>query len=112
MKRPTQTERLYELLKEGRPVRTDEIAEKIYSGGSLARVGARINDLAVGNWPGKTWCQFVDERGNLLGTKRGEHKGWHDPHNAKLYWYRMKIVAAPKLPPARELARSSPLRLF
>lgn len=108
----TQTEELHKLLSDGLPHRTDEIAAKIYSGGSLARVGARINDLAVGNWPGKFLCQFVDERGNLLGTKRGEHKGWHDPQNAKLYWYRMTIVTAPKLPPAFDPKPTSAAMLF
>ena len=87
----SQTSQLYELLSDGKPHRTDEIADKIYSGGSLARVGARINDLAAGRWPGKKKCEFIDQFGNLLGLAPRDPKGWKDKQNPKLYWYRMKV---------------------
>jgi len=43
----SQKEKLYELLKDGFPHRTDEIMEKVYGNDhcGLARVGARIWDL-------------------------------------------------------------------
>ncbi|HVB33738.1 MAG TPA: hypothetical protein VNJ52_05110 [Patescibacteria group bacterium] len=102
----SQTARLYELLKDGRPHRTDEIVKAVYPSSnicfhcgrgdfkSLARVGGRINDLAEGRWSGKTRCQFIDIHGNLLGISKGDLKGWHDPENPKLYWYRMKVIPA------------------
>ena len=80
MKKPSQTDRLYDLLKSGRPVRTDEIVEKIYSGGALARVGARIWDVQ------KRYGVKIDGR--------------HDMENPKLYWYCMRKVQVPVLPPA------------
>jgi hypothetical protein len=44
--KPSQAQRLYELLKNGRPYRTDEIVAKVYGpGSSLARGGARIWDI-------------------------------------------------------------------
>lgn len=80
MKKPSQTDRLYELLKSGRPVRTDEIVAKIYSGGALARVGARIADIKA-----------------KYGVKIDGH---HDLENPKLYWYCMRKVEVPVMPPA------------
>ena len=94
----TQTQKLYHLLKDGRAHRTDEIVAKVYSGGSLARVGGRINDLANGNWPGKIMCDFLDESGNPIGTKKGDLKGWHDRDNPSLFWYRMKAPPPPVKP--------------
>src|ERR1035438_863416 len=96
-KGPSQTDRLYTLLSDGKPHRTDEIVQKIYSGGALARLGGRINDLANGKWSGKFKCEFVDAVGNPLGVKKGEFKGWRDSQNGKLYWYRMKRPATEKV---------------
>ncbi|HTA21936.1 MAG TPA: hypothetical protein VK763_00265 [Terriglobales bacterium] len=80
----TQTQRLYELLLDGKSHRSDEIVEKIYGTGlSLARVGARVYDVQ-----------------KKYGVKI---KGWHDPQNPKLYWYgivRQNFVMPPTFPPA------------
>ena len=79
MEKIPQRERLYYLLSDGEAHRTDEIASKIYSGGSLARVGARIWDIK-----------------KKYGVKI---EGWHDQTNPKLYWYRIKPIeySEPKL---------------
>jgi hypothetical protein len=65
----SQTTRLYNLLLDGNPHRTDEIVNKIYSGGSLARVGARIWDIQK-----KYGVKII---------------GWHDFETPKLYWYQI-----------------------
>ena len=64
----TQTERLYELLKEGKPHRTDEILLKVYGSAhnGIARISARVADLKEGKWPGKFKNNIVD---------------YHDPQN-------------------------------
>lgn len=80
-KRPSQTDRLYDLLSDGEPHRTDEIVAKIYSGGALARVGARIWDVQ------KKYGVKID--------------GWHDHDNPKLYWYQ---IQEPKPLPAVSLS--------
>lgn len=68
----SQTDRLFNLLKDGKPIRTDEIMEKIYGGShlGLARVGARIWDLK------KKYNVNI--------------KGWKD-ENPCLYWYQLEI---------------------
>ncbi|CAG0941186.1 hypothetical protein BROC_01325 [Candidatus Brocadiaceae bacterium] len=71
----SQTSKLYELLSDGNPHRTDEIVNKTYSGGSLARVGARIWDIQ-----------------KKYGVKI---RGWHDSMNPKLYWYQ---IVPPEIP--------------
>jgi hypothetical protein len=70
-KKKSQTERLYELLSEGFPVRTDQIVKTIYGeGNTLARVGARICDIK---------------------KKYGvDIEGYHDKENPALYWYKIK----------------------
>jgi hypothetical protein len=95
----TQTEKLFELLKSGRPVRTDEILLKVYgsSHNGIARIGARIADLKAGKWPGKQKCTIT---------------GYHDPDNVALYFYRMDIPNAPKLPPAFEPQAAARQSLF
>ena len=75
----SQTDKLYILLKDGQPHRTDEIVDKIYSGGALARVGARKWD--------------VEKR------YRVKINGWHDHENPKLYWYQILRPAPIILPP-------------
>jgi hypothetical protein len=79
----SQTQRLYELLLDGKSHRTDEIVEKIYGSGlSLSRVGARIYDVQ-----------------KKYGVKI---KGWHDTENPKLYWYgivRQNFVMPPAFKP-------------
>lgn len=77
--RLSQTEILYNLLKDGQPHRTDEIQDKVYGGShlGLARVGARIYDVK---------------------RKYGiEINGWHDEDNPRLYWYQM--IGFETLPP-------------
>jgi hypothetical protein len=88
MKSPSQTERLYNLLSDNQPHRTDEIVRVVYPSAnycpecgrgdmkSLARVGARVADLKDGKWRGKTECLI---------------RGWHDPKNQALYWYQMSF---------------------
>ena len=84
----SQTERLYKLLKDCHPHRTDEIVAKIYSGGALARVGARIADIKA-----------------KYGVKID---GRHDLENPKLYWYCMRRVEVPVLPSAFKPASVAP----
>lgn len=64
----SQTQKLKELLEDGKPHSTIEIMEKVYGGGhlGLARVGARIHDLR------KTGMNI---------------RGWSDTNNKTLYWY-------------------------
>jgi len=84
----SQTDRLYDLLKDCHPHRTDEIVQKIYSGGALARVGARIWDVQ------KRYGVKID--------------GHHDLENPKLYWYCMRKVEVPVMPPAFKAAPLAP----
>lgn len=66
----SQSDRLYLLLADGLPHRTDEIVEVVYGPGCvLARVGARIHNLK--------------QKGHQI-------IGWHDENNAALYWYQLK----------------------
>ena len=69
----SQTDRLYNLLLDGRPHRTDEIVREVYGPGlSLSRVGARIWDIK---------------------KKYGvEICGWKDKKVPTLYWYQLKRV--------------------
>lgn len=69
----SQIEKLYNLLKDGRPHRTDEIMSIVYGGDhlGLARVGARIWDL----------------------KKKGyEINGRKDKENMTLYWYQLEKI--------------------
>jgi len=88
----TQTEALYNLLRDAKPHRTDEILEKIYGGShlGLARVGARVYDLNQ---------KFRKENRAI------EVVGWKDKENHALYWYHMRRKQVPTvvLPPAREV---------
>lgn len=72
MERSTQASRLWELLSDGQPHRTDEILQKVYGGTHLgiARVGARIYDLKK-------------KRDGV------EIRGWKDQFKKTLYWYQM-----------------------
>lgn len=66
----SQTDKLLELLKSGRWIRTDFILENVYGSDHLgiARIGARIADL----------------------KKRGAKiEGRRDPQKPTLYWYKM-----------------------
>jgi hypothetical protein len=94
----SQTQRLYELLLDGKSHRTDEIVAKIYGQGlSLSRVGARIYDVQK--------------------KYKVKIKGWHDTDNPKLYWYgivRQNFVLPPAFstkPPEPE-KRSNTQALF
>lgn len=71
----SQTDKLYQLLKDGQPHRTDEIQAVVYGSEhlGLARAGARVFD--------------VKRKYNV------EIKGWHDTDNPALYWYH---IIAPK----------------
>jgi hypothetical protein len=68
----SQTDKLYNLLKNGQPVRTDAIMEAVYGNGhlGLARVGARIWDLKK-----KYGVQII---------------GFKDKEKPTLYWYQIK----------------------
>lgn len=68
----SQTTRLHDLLSDGEAHRTDEVVRKIYSGGALARVGARIFDVQK-----KYGVKII---------------GWHDHDNPKLYWYQIQPI--------------------
>lgn len=67
----SQTDKLYELLKDGEPKRVDEIFREVYGADHLgiARVGARIWDVK---------------------KKYGvEIKSFRDKHNKTLWWYQL-----------------------
>ena len=68
----SQTQKLYNLLSDGNPHRTDEIMLVVYGANhlGLARVSARIHDLKM-------------EGHNITGRK--------DKNNPTLYWYMLKI---------------------
>jgi len=71
----SQAERLYNLLSDGRPHRTDEILARVYGSAhcGIARIGARIWDIK---------------------KKYGVNiKCTPDDENKTLYWYRMEISA-------------------
>ncbi len=77
----SQTSKLYDLLKDGLPHRTDEIMEKVYGNDhlGLARCGARIWDI-----------------------KKKYHieiEGEKDPIKPSLYWYWIKKSEQPTIPP-------------
>jgi hypothetical protein len=67
----SQTDRLYSLLSDGEPHRTDEIMAIVYGADhlGLARVGARVYDVQ-----------------QKYGVKIN---GWHDKNNPSLYWYQI-----------------------
>lgn len=72
----SQTAKLYEVLKDGKPHRTDEIMAVVYGSShlGLARVGARIWDL------------------NHKGLGRYKIRGWKDENKPTLYWYQLEYV--------------------
>jgi hypothetical protein len=79
----TQTDRLFELLKDHRPHSTLQILRVVYGSEHLgiARIGARVNDL----------------------KKLGHHiVGYHDPQNRKIYVYKLIPPQVRELPPAFE----------
>ena len=65
----SQVAKLYELLNQNRPIRTDEIQDFVYGSDhlGLARVGARIWDIK-----------------KKFGIRI---EGWKDKNNPSLYWY-------------------------
>lgn len=80
----TQVEKIYNLLKDGLPHRTDEILIKCYGNEhqGLARIGARKFD--------------IQERYGV------EIKGWKDPEKPSLFWYQIQNIVSdtptPKAP--------------
>lgn len=66
----SQSDKLYRLLQKG-PARTDTIQQEVYGGDhrGLARVAARIYDIK------KKYGVTI--------------KGFTDPHNPQLYWYKI-----------------------
>jgi len=86
-----QTDQIYNLLKDGRPVRTDEICRRVYNEGQLARVGAR--------------CHEIKKKYGV------EIKGWKDKENPKLYWYQIYPQAKDKNKDEqlKELLQNTPL---
>lgn len=69
----SQTDKLYNLLKDGESHRTDEIMKKVYGNDhlGLARVGARIYDIKV-----------------KYGVRIN---GWKDENKPSLYWYQLVL---------------------
>jgi len=67
----SQTEKLYNFLKSGEPVRTDFILREVYGGDhlGLARVGARVWDIKK--------------------KYKVKIKGWKDKNKKSLYWYQI-----------------------
>jgi hypothetical protein len=88
----TQTQRLYELLRDGLPHHRGEIVRFVYPSSNIcdhcgrgddrrsARLSARVKDLVEGKWPGKSECTI------------GGY--WEN----KMYWYRMETTTPPKNP--------------
>jgi hypothetical protein len=71
----SQTDILYDLLKDNKPHSTIEIMSKVYGDDhlGLARVGARIWD-----------CQR---------KYKVKIKGWHDHDKRSIYWYQIETLA-------------------
>jgi hypothetical protein len=104
----SQAKLLYELLKDGRPHRTDEILRVVYGSEhqGIARIGARVADLKKGKWPGK---------------KKLTIEGRKDTENPALYWYQLKPELSPRVqiinaiepfrvpPPGRKAEAQAPL---
>ncbi|MFA6097578.1 MAG: hypothetical protein WC788_08215 [Candidatus Paceibacterota bacterium] len=69
----SQTQKVYELLKDGKAHRTDEIMALCYGSDhlGLARIGARIFDIK-----------------REYGV---EIEGWKDETTPSLFWYQMKV---------------------
>lgn len=81
----TQTQRLYAILRDGHPHRTDELVARVYGSrhAGLARVGARVLDVKK-----KYGVNVI---------------GWHDKGNQALYWYQLSVSQpVPIMPPAFE----------
>lgn len=70
----TQTDRLFNVLSDGYPHRTDEILRKVYGSDHLgiARIGARVADLK--------------QKGYVIPDAKP------DPNKPTLYWYRMERI--------------------
>lgn len=69
----SQAEKLWNALADGKPHRTDELLKTVYGDDhlGLARLGARVYDIQKKH-------------------PEVEIVGWHDPINARLYFYQMK----------------------
>jgi hypothetical protein len=87
----SQADKLYNLLKDGREHRTDEILRVVYGSEhmGIARIGARIADLKDGKHTNGVMCDIPDAR--------------RDRENPKLFWYHINpprpIVLPPAFPP-------------
>jgi hypothetical protein len=77
-KKLSQTDLLYNLLKDEKPHSTVEIMEKVYGGShlGLARAGARVWDIK----------KRPDKYGQLI------IEGWKDKENPSIYWYQIRTV--------------------
>lgn len=80
---PSQTDRLYNLLKDGEPHNTLEIMDVVYGNDhlGLARVGARIFDtkrkygVCIHSWPDRnkrsiTWYQIIEPESKKTEAKK------------------------------------------
>jgi hypothetical protein len=78
----SQTQRLYNLLLDGKPYRTDRIMELVYGGSHLgiARIGARKFDIE------KKYKVTI--------------KSWPDPEKKSLWWYQMEVQQPTVVSPA------------
>ena len=83
----TQHERLYNLLSDNRPHRTDEIVNVVYPSANICFHCGR-GDLKNGKWRGKLNCVI---------------RGWNDEKIHALHWYQMDgpvPISARTSPPA------------
>ena len=77
MKKPSQADRLLQLLSDGQPHSTPEIQLVVYGGSHLgtARIASRVTDLR--------------ERGRTIDS-------WPDPENKTVWHYQLKDAPSPK----------------
>jgi hypothetical protein len=96
----SQTDQLYNLLKDGLPHRTDEILRVVYGNEhmGIARIGARIADLKNGKHAAKIYCDIPDARA--------------DQNNRKLFWYQIRPAAPIVMPPAFDKKPAQTQKLF
>ena len=66
----SQSDRLYDLLSDGKEHSTIEIMKVIYGADhlGLSRIGARIDDIKHGRWSGKREVKIL---GKVIGLLRG-----------------------------------------
>lgn len=78
----SQKQKLYELLKDGRPHRTDEICRVVYGEGKICPTCRRREYLSLSRVGARVWDLKKDGH---------EINGWKDKDNSALYWYQMEV---------------------